>query len=200
MSERAEGLQQLDALASLCEQRQLIVNLSKTKVVLCEARRSDVSDFVFDSTLAKRVDSYKYLGFVFHSTKDMKIGTAFLVAAAWKALYAMRRQCPLPGLKDPAKQCKLFDTLVLPIVSYACEVWGISPSVGEAAEVLYRGFLKHLLCVRTSATIETIFAEFGRFPLQIHCWQQNLQYHHRTAALDNTFWSSLQCQVGVPKQ
>ena len=70
------------------------------------------------------MDSYKYLGFVFHATRDVKIGTAFLVAAAGKAQFAMWRQCLLLGLNDPAKQCKLFDTLVLPMLSYACEVWG----------------------------------------------------------------------------
>ena len=89
---------------------------------MIEARRSDVPDFVLGSTLVERVDNYKYLGLVFHAIKDMKIGTAFLVAAARKALFAMRRQCLLLGLSDPAKQCKLFDTLVLPILSYACEV------------------------------------------------------------------------------
>ena len=31
-----------------------------------------------------------------------------------------------------------------------------------------------------------VLAEFGRFPLQIHFWQQILCYHHRTVALDNT--------------
>ena len=37
MSESASGLQeQLDALASFCEQRQLAVNLSKTKVVVAK--------------------------------------------------------------------------------------------------------------------------------------------------------------------
>ena len=45
MSESASGLQkQLDALASFCEQRQLTVNLSKTKVVF-EKQRSAMCDF-----------------------------------------------------------------------------------------------------------------------------------------------------------
>ena len=52
----------------------------------------------------------------------MKIGTAFLVAAARKALFAMRRLSLLLGLRDPAKQCKLFDILDR-------EVWGVSSSV-----------------------------------------------------------------------
>ena len=30
-----------------------------------------------------------------------------------------------------------------------------------------------------------VLAELGRFPLQIHFWQQILRYYHRTIALDN---------------
>ena len=37
-----------------------------------------------------------------------------------------------------------------------------------------------------STTNEIVLAKFGRFPLQIHFWQQILRYHHRTVALDNT--------------
>ena len=98
----------------------------------------------------------------------------------------MRRQCLLVGLSHLAKQCKLFDTLVLPILSYVCEVWGVSPSVSEAAEVLHRGLLKHLLGVRISTKNEIVLAEFGRFPLQIHFRQQILRYHHRTVAWNDT--------------
>ena len=101
-------------------------------------------------------------------------------------MFAMRRRCALLGIRDPAMQCKLFDTLVLPILSYACEVWAVNPNVGEAAEVLHRSFLKHLLGVRTCTAIEIVLAEFGRFPLQVHFWQQILRYHHRVVALDNS--------------
>ena len=37
-------------------------------------------------------------------------------------------------VRDPALQCKLFDTLVLPILSYGCEVWGVDTKCGAAAE------------------------------------------------------------------
>ena len=116
--------------------------------------------------LCMRVESYKHLGFVVHATKAMTFGTSFLSAAVRKAMFAMRRRCVLLGIRDPAMQCKLFDTLVLPILSYACEVWSVNPNVGEAAEVLHGSFLKHLLGVRTCTANETVLAEFGRFPLQ----------------------------------
>ena len=48
MSTSKEGLQrQIDALAGFCAGRQLEVNLSKTKVVVFEVRRSDCAPFVF---------------------------------------------------------------------------------------------------------------------------------------------------------
>ena len=152
-------------------------NLSKTKVVVFEHRRSDVPDFVLNGAVVERVESYKYLGFVVHATKAMTFGTSFLVAAARKAMFAMRRRCALLGIRDHAMQCKLFDTLVLPTLSYACVVWAVNPNVGEAAEVLHRSFLKHLLGVRTCTANEIVLAEFGRFPLQVHFWQQILRYH-----------------------
>ena len=66
-----------------------------------------------------------------------------------------------------------------PILNYACEVWAVNPSVGEAAELLYRGFPSHLLCVRMSAANKTVLAEFGRFLLQI------FRYHLRIVASDS---------------
>ena len=108
MSETAAGLpKQLDALASFCEQRQPTVNISKTKVVNLEARRN-MPDFVLNGR--ERVQSYKYLGLVFRATRNMTFGTNLLVAAAKKAFFAMRRRCAFLGIRDPAMQCKLFDT------------------------------------------------------------------------------------------
>ncbi len=82
-------------------------------------------DFVLSGAVVERVESYKYLGFVAHATKKLTFGTDALVATAKKALFAMRRRCALLGIRDPALQCKLFDTLVSPILSYGCEVWGV---------------------------------------------------------------------------
>ncbi len=72
-----------------------------------------------------------------------------------------------------------FDSLVLPILSYAIEVWAVDDKIGDAAELLHRQFLKHLLGVRDSTANVTILAELGRFPLCFHWWQQILRYHNR---------------------
>ncbi len=107
----------------------------------------------------------------------MAHGVEYLVAAAKKAVHAMRRRCISLHLSDPATICKLFDILVLlftfKILSYSCEVWAVNPKVGAKAELVHRQFLKQLLGVRKSTTTHIVLAEFGRFPLQIHFWQQD---------------------------
>ena len=97
----------------------------------------------------------------------------------------MRRCCALLGIRDPALQCKLFDTLVLPILSYGCEVWCVDAKCGAAAEALHKGFMKSLLGVRKSVGTHMVLAELDRFPLQVQFWLRILRYRHSTIALDN---------------
>ena len=150
-----------------------------------EKQRSAMYDFRLNGAVVERMDRYKYLGFVFHATKGLHFGTEALLAVARKALFAMRRRCALLGIRDPALQCKLFDTLVLPILSYGCEVWGVDANCGAAAETLHKGFMKSLLGVRKFEATHMVLAELGRSPLQLHFRLRILPYHHRTIALDN---------------
>ena len=59
-----------------------------------------------------------------------------LVSAANKAMHAMNRRCAFVHISDPKRRCKLFDNLVLPILSCTCEVWAVEKEVGESAEQL----------------------------------------------------------------
>ena len=69
--------------------------------------------------------------------------------------------------------------MVLPILSYASEVWAVDKKVGESAEQLHWQFLKHVLGIRGSTATLIVLAEFGRYPLRFHWWQQILRYHNR---------------------
>ena len=63
MSTTPAGLQRLlNALQLFCEQRQLSVNLAKTKVVTFGSR-AKCQAFTFNGNEVERVQSYKYLGF-----------------------------------------------------------------------------------------------------------------------------------------
>ena len=119
MSRTLAGLQQqLNALQRFCEQQQLHVNLAKIKVVTFGSR-ARYPAFTFNGDEVDRVQSYKYLGFGFHATKKLAHGVSELVSAANKAMHAMNRRCACLHISDPKQRCKLFDSLVLPMLSYA---------------------------------------------------------------------------------
>ena len=68
-------------------------------------------------------------------------------------------------IRDPALQCKLFDSLIKPILSYASQIWAVDPKAGASAEKLHRESLRQLLRVRNSMTNEMVLAQFGRCAL-----------------------------------
>ena len=76
MSTTAAGLQrQLDALQQFCHQRQLSVNLTKTKVVTIGSKAA-CHAFIFNSNEVERVESCKYLGCELHATKSLAHGVS----------------------------------------------------------------------------------------------------------------------------
>ena len=102
--------------------------------------------------------------------------------------HSMRRTCArlYIYINDPSMQCHLFDTLVLPILSYACEVWAVDEKAGDLGEQLHRQFLRHLIGVRDNVASMVVLAELGRFPLRLHWWQQILRFHNRAHKMSDT--------------
>ena len=98
---------------------QLIVNVSKTEVIVFAGKRIGVQDFTLNVTVMQRMEIYRYLEVVFHVVHGMNMafGASFLVAAARKALFA-RRLKTFSGIRDPEilrslnpeLQCKLVET------------------------------------------------------------------------------------------
>ncbi len=106
MLETPQGLQrQIDVLSKFCVKRQLVINVSKTKVVVFEKRRSAAPEFTYRGTTIERVQSFKYLGLELHSTRGMAIAIDKLTAAGKKALFALRRRCNDLNIIDPKVMC-----------------------------------------------------------------------------------------------
>jgi len=73
MSHTPAGLQkQLDVLQAFCCERQLIVNVKKTKVVMFEARKSVCQAFQYEGEAIEQLNFFKYLGVELHDTKGMQ--------------------------------------------------------------------------------------------------------------------------------
>ena len=102
---------------------------------------------------------------------------------------------PCTGLLlfHPATICKLFDKLVLPILSYSCEVCAVNLKVVAKAEPVLRQFLKQLLGVEKSTANQIVHAEltYALLTAGLHnqvCAQQNSQLD-KLALIDGS-WDS----------
>ena len=82
----------------------------------------------------ERVQSYKYLRSEFYATKALNHGISKLVSVAKKAMHAMNCRCAFLHICDPKQRCKPFDSLALPVHSYARKVWAVDGKVGESVE------------------------------------------------------------------
>ena len=204
LSYSAEGLQaQLDILAEFCKPRGLEVNVSKTKVVVFEHVKSCSPAFMFCGQQVEQVDVFKYLGIVFHGNRGLSCAVEQLAIAAQKAMFAMLSTCQQKHISQPEQKLKLFDALVRPVLSYACEVW--APIGGKAAleklEQVHKKFLRGLLGVPKSTCLKMLYAEFGRLPLQHFWWQQCTNYIQRLHDMDDSRLCKLaflaECRSGL---
>ena len=62
-------------------------------------------------------------------------------------------------------QLKLFDHTVLPILSYACEVWGYENL--DLIEKVHNDFLRKVTYAKKGTPLYMIYGELRRFPLEI---------------------------------
>ena len=93
--------------------------------------------------------------------KNLSHGVSKLVSAANKAMHAMNRRCAFLHISDPKQRCKLLDSLVLPILSYASEVWAVDNKVGESAEQLHWQFLSMYLALEAVLQTSLFWLSLG---------------------------------------
>lgn len=168
-----KGLQhQLDILQAICSERGLKVNVQKTKTMVFEHQKSQIPPFTYAGNEIEQVENFKYLGMIMTYTRTLTPAIEYLCKAATRAMFGLQRRCQQLHLHDPIIKCKLFDTLVKPILCYGCEVWSIvaNKSDLDKLERIQIGFLKRLLGVQLQTTNLHVLAEFGRYPLQLS-WQ-----------------------------
>ena len=74
-------------------------------------------------------------------------------------------------------QIELFNSLVRPILTYGCEVWGYACL--DIVESLQLEFLKYILHVKKSTPNCFVYGETGQYPLYIHVYSRIIKFWHK---------------------
>ena len=168
LAESANDLQQsLNSLHNYCSKWNLMVNASKTKIVIfSRGKIRNKPSFHFGNNNLSICDEYTYLGVVFNYNGNFKKAISKQVSQAKRAMFSLLSKATNLQLA-PDTTLKLFDALVLPILLYGCEVWGFGNTT--YIETFYRNFIKKLLKLNKSTANCMVYGEIGKAGLQIAC-------------------------------
>ena len=154
----------LDLFNEYCRIWKLKVNHSKTKVVIFGARNTSRFSFKLGESFIEITENYKYLGIYFSKSGSFLSAKKNIVEQAKKAMHLLFVR--VNNLNLPIDlQLKFFDNTVLPILTYACEVWGYEDY--KIIERVHTEFLRKITKTRKSTPMYMLYGELGRYPIQI---------------------------------
>ena len=115
------------------------------------------------------------------SSENFSVSREHLKEKAPQVLFSLIRHTNLSKLKAPLA-CKIFDTMISPILTYNSEIWGVyaKPDFktwdGSQIEKAHLQFCKRYLEVTKKASNIAWRAELGRFPQNITINQKILKH------------------------
>ncbi|KAL4858979.1 LINE-1 retrotransposable element ORF2 protein [Chlorella vulgaris] len=190
------GLQhQMNKLDSYAAAWGLAINVQKTKMVVVHGQRRTATPpdaavpLTSSGATIEAVDEFRYLGIHFHGSLAFATAATARAAAANRAMHAMRCRCAELGLQGAKLQMQMFNTMVLPVLSYGAEVWSpqlIAAGSQCAATRVQTAFLRHLLGVRQSTPSLVLLAETGQRPLMARWAAQLGRFWNTVLAADET--------------
>ena len=103
----------------------LRINPKKTKIMIFQrCTRKCEHNFRIGNEVIDVVQNYTYLGTRITSSGNFTLSLEHLRQKALHALFSLRRHTDLNNLK-PSLACKIFDSMISPILTYNSEVWGL---------------------------------------------------------------------------
>ena len=152
----------IDVLDVFCVEKQLCVSLKKTQVVVfCGPRHPQQPEthISYRGSPISQVAEYRYLGVVFHWKEGPTKGGSILIQCARRAAVGILQRSHSLHLRDIDVLTHLFRTLVTPILTYGCEVWGSNKRLQQQADQVLFQFLRRVYQVPLSTDTACLLEE-----------------------------------------
>jgi hypothetical protein len=174
-------------LGKYCQRWHLDINIEKTKVVHFQnGTKLPKRKFYINKKEIEISKSYMYLGTMFTQNGNFTAAVDHLYQKASKAWFSLSSSLFNSDFQDASLMLKLFDTMIRPITTYACEVWAqqftnkldLEKNNLDRLpfEQLQNRVCKSILGVRKCTTNLACRAELGRFPLLLFICKRALAY------------------------
>ena len=186
----AKGLQSLiDNVVYFCNKWRLTINITKTKIMVAFKTKVNVSWEIYGKKL-EVVNSFCYLGIVIDRTGSFSKAIDRLYVKANRAYFAIRSRISFYTGANVSTLCKLFDTMIKPILLYGSELWGVynwristDECIKESLlshsmpyEKLHSRFCKQTLGMSKNSSSFMSMSELGRIGLSYNIVQSTYKY------------------------
>ena len=123
--------------------------------------------------MALVLDNFTYLGIRFTHTGNLSQSVKALSEQALKAYHNLLYVFDRVHL-DVKTKLSLFDAMVVPILLYGSEVWGVYGY--KEIDKLHIKFCKYILGVRQQTSNYAVYGELGRYPLSLIAKERSLKF------------------------
>ena len=183
----------LNAMYEYSVKWKLNINTSKTKII-CFSRGKirNIPSFHIGECKVEVVDEFPYLGIQFNYNSKFSKARKAIREKASRAMFSLlskSRRLSLPiGI-----QLHLFDSQVVPVLLYGCEIW--SHENCEDIEKLHLRYCKYILSLNRTTCSNMLYGELGRFPLAILMKVRSVTFWLRLVSGIKTKFSSILYQL-----
>jgi hypothetical protein len=204
MAESPDHLQLLlDVLEEFCVEQQMVVNLQKTRIVVfndsARARNQygPLSLRIGDQVVEVESE-YKYLGMLLQHKNIIPNLIAAAIRRGQQAVAVLYRRAAQLGVHSNVDiKLKLYNAIVLPNLTYGCEVWGpwflnsdiVRKSFEHPLEQVRLAFYRTMLRVRRGTPGWCLYRELGEYPMQLYVARQVLLFANKLRAMPAGTWA-----------
>lgn len=196
-AESPEALQsQLDVVKMFCRVFGMKVNVRKTEIMVFRSQGLKIPEFVwhYDGNVVKVVESAVYLGYPLHAQGIHMPWDGKLRDSGLKASFALRGLVLKHDLYAPELQLRLFDTLVKPVMSYGCQIWGadysmyntVSSALNNPLQRVHLNYLRLVSGASPHVPNIALLHEFKAAPLVCYWLRLVLRFWNQIVL--NTHW------------
>ena len=115
---------QLRILKDVFSNMGMTVNTNKTKIMIIKSKKDTYANLIYDNRNLEEVTSYKYLRIDIHHKLYWNNNIEKIINGGWKAYFYLENNCKSVDLVMRDKMKFIFETLVIMVILYGCEVWG----------------------------------------------------------------------------
>lgn len=179
-------------------------NFTKTKVVVFNASFVSTTDrnhlFKICGEVVKREKEYKYLGTMMVQGKTVHGMLRHATRRGQRAIAVLHKTFHrLHVASNINLKLKLFSSLVMPNLTFACEVWGpwilhadlAGKAFENTVEQTRLSFARVLLGLKTSVPSWNVYRELGWYPLMVYVARQVVRYMNKLVDMQSGTWAKM---------